>query len=52
MTSNPIGKLALVWHGEPETNRWHQIFAALAVENIHAEPAVYCEERTDELREQ
>jgi hypothetical protein len=60
MTSNPIGKLALVWRGDPETrshatrenNRWHQIFAALAAENIHAEPAVYCEERADDLRTQ
>jgi hypothetical protein len=60
MISNPMAKLALVWRGDPETrshatrenNRWHQIFAALAAENIHAEPAVYCEERADELRAQ
>jgi hypothetical protein len=60
MNANPIGKLALVWRGDPETrrqatpenNRWHYIFAALAAENIHAEPAVYCEERGDELRAQ
>jgi hypothetical protein len=60
MSPNPIGRLALVWRGDPETrrqatpenNRWHQIFAALAAQNIKAEPAVYCEERADELREQ
>jgi len=60
MTQNPIGKLALVWRGDPETrrqatpknNRWHKIFAALAAQNIHAEPAVYCEELADELRAQ
>jgi hypothetical protein len=36
----------------PENNRWHQIFAALAPENIHAKPAVYREDRPDELHEQ
>ena len=52
MTANPVGKLALLWRGDtetrrqatPENNRWHQIFTALATLNIHAEPAVYCEE--------
>jgi hypothetical protein len=60
MTSEPIGKLALLWRGDLETrrqatadnNRWRHIFAALAALNIHAEPAVYCEEATDEVREQ
>jgi hypothetical protein len=60
MTSNPIGKLALVWRGDLETrrqatpadNRWHQIFAALAALNINAEPAVYCEEAVNEVRDQ
>lgn len=60
MNANPIGRVALVWRGDPETrrqatpenNRWNQVFAALAAENIHAEPAVYCEERADELRAQ
>jgi len=60
MTSNPIGRLALLWRAIPKpagrrhlkNNRWHQVFAALATENIHAEPAVYCEERADELRAQ
>ena len=60
MTATPIGKLAILWRGDPESrrqatpenNRWRQIFAALAAENIHAEPAVYCEETADELRAQ
>jgi hypothetical protein len=60
MTANPVGKLALLWRGDtetrrqatPENNRWHQIFTALATLNIHAEPAVYCEEATDEVRDQ
>jgi hypothetical protein len=60
MNSDTIGKLALVWRGDPESrrqatpenNRWHKIFAALAAQNIHVEPAVYCEELADELRAQ
>ncbi len=55
-----IGKLALLWRGDPETrrqatpgnNRWHQIFTALGAQNIHAEPAVYCEEAADEVQDQ
>lgn len=58
MTS--IGKLAILWRGDletrrqatPDNNRWRDIFAALAGLNIHAEPAVYCEEAADEVREQ
>ena len=60
MTSDTVGKLALVWRGDPETrrlvtpanNRWHQIFTALAALNIDAEPAVYCEEAANEVRDQ
>ena len=60
MTSNPIGKPALVWRGDPEhpsraapeDNDWHHDLWGAATENIHAEPAVYCEERADELCEQ
>jgi hypothetical protein len=60
MTSATIGKLALLWRGDLETrrqatadnNRWRDIFAALAALNIHAEPAVYCEEASDEVRAQ
>jgi hypothetical protein len=55
-----IGKLALLWRGDPEArrqaalenNRWHQVFAALAAADVHAEPAVYCEEVADEVFDQ
>jgi hypothetical protein len=60
MTAGTVGKLALLWRGDRETrrqatpgnNRWHQIFTALAAHNIHAEPAVYCEEAADEVQDQ
>jgi hypothetical protein len=60
MTTELVGKLALLWRGDlesrrqatPENNRWKQIFAELAALNIHAEPAVYCEEAAEEVREQ
>jgi hypothetical protein len=60
MTAEPIGKLALLWRGDLETrrqattqnNRWKQIFAEIAALNIHTEPAVYCEEAAEEVREQ
>jgi hypothetical protein len=60
MTLPPIGKLALLWRGDresrreatPDNNRWRDVFAALAALNIQAEPAVYCEEATDEVRDQ
>jgi hypothetical protein len=60
MTSETIGKLALVWRGDcetrrqatPDNNRWRDIFASLAAQNIHAEPAVYCEEAADDVRRQ
>jgi hypothetical protein len=60
MTSEAMGRIALVWRGDLETrrqatpanNRWRDIFAALAALNIDAEPAVYCEEAADEVREQ
>lgn len=60
MMSDSVGKVALVWRGDPEArrqatpenSRWRDIFAALAAANIHAEPAVYCEEAADEVRRQ
>jgi hypothetical protein len=60
MTTDTVGKLALLWRGDPETrrqatpdnNRWRRIFAALAALDIQAEPAVYCEEAADEVRAQ
>ncbi len=55
-----IGKLALLWRGDLETrrnatpgnNRWRHIFAELAALDIRAEPAVYCEEAAEEVRDQ
>ena len=46
MNANPIGKLALLWRGDPETrrqatpdnNRWHQVFAALS--RLESQPCV------------
>jgi hypothetical protein len=60
MAGSEIGRLALVWRGDQDArrqstaanNRWREIFAALAADGIHAEPAVYCEEATDEVRDQ
>ena len=60
MKSDAIGRLALIWRGgcearrqaTPENNRWHRIFAELAALNIHAQPAVYCEEAADEVYDQ
>jgi hypothetical protein len=60
MASDAVGKLALLWRGDRETqrqltptnDRWQQIFTALAALNIHAEPAVYCEEAANEVRDQ
>jgi hypothetical protein len=60
LTSEAVGKLALLWRGDLETrrrataenNRWRDIFTALRALNIHAEPAVYCEEAAEEVRRQ
>ncbi len=59
-TVTAIGKVALLWRGDREArrqatrdnNRWRDIFAALASLNINAEPVVYCEEASDEVRDQ
>ena len=60
MITGTAGKLALLWRGDletrrqatPDNNRWQRIFAALAVLNVQAEPAVYCEEAAGEVRDQ
>src|SRR3954451_11149299 len=52
--------IAIVWRGDrearrnatPANNRFHRIFEELAAVGIHAGPAVYDEEFTDEVREQ
>jgi hypothetical protein len=60
LISDAIGKIAIVWRGDrqardaatSESSRFHQVFAALAAIGIQAEPAVYAEEMTDEVRAQ
>src|SRR5579872_4483754 len=55
-----VGRLALLWRGDDDVrrqatadnNRWREIFAALKAVNIDAEPAVYCEELANEVRDQ
>jgi hypothetical protein len=54
------GRLAPLWRGDrearssakPETSRLHRVFEALALRNIHAEPAVYADDMADEVRAQ
>lgn len=53
-------KVALLWRGDrqvrqaatPETSRFGRVFEALARRNIGAEPAVYADDRVDEVRAQ
>ena len=60
MTNPDIGKVAIVWRGDrdarrsatPENNRFHRVFAELAVAGIRAEPAVYADDFADEVRDQ
>jgi hypothetical protein len=60
MTSNEVGKVALLWRGDRETrsqataqnNRRHRVFEALAALGIQAEPAVYADDTVDEVRDQ
>ena len=55
-----IGRLALLWRGDrevrnsatPQTSRLHRVFEALALRNIHAEPAVFADDMADEVRAQ
>jgi hypothetical protein len=60
MTVKPKKRVALMWRGDPESRarastergRLVPVFEALAAEGLAAEPAVYCEEAEDEVREQ
>ena len=55
-----IGRVAVLWRGDrearntatPQTSRLHRLFEALALRNIHAEPAVYCDDMVEEVRAQ
>src|SRR3954452_12632405 len=54
------GTIAILWRGDgttrrqatPHNNRFHRIFAELATLGLRAEPAVYDETSTDEVRAQ
>jgi len=58
--SDQIGRVALLWRGDrgaldsphPRNPRLEPVFEALAAQSVHAEPAVYCEERIDATRSQ
>lgn len=60
MASSETAKVAILWRGDlearrsatPANNRFHRIFEELATLGIHAEPVVYEEEITDQVREQ
>ena len=55
-----IGRVALLWRGDrearasatPENSRLNRIFAALAAQDIQAEPVVYSEDVQDEVHTQ
>lgn len=60
MNTDPVGKIAILWHGDhntrttatPENSRLHRVFSALADMNVAAEPAVYSDEMVSEVRDQ
>ena len=60
MTAKAQARVALVWRGDQELRakantqqgRLAPVFAALAREGVTAEPAVYCEEASAEVRQQ
>jgi hypothetical protein len=60
MTTDPIGKIAIVWRGDrdarnaatPENSRLNRLFSALMKLNVTAEPAVYADEMAVEVRDQ
>jgi hypothetical protein len=60
VTSDATGKIAVLWRGNrqardeatSQNNRFHRVFEELASAGIRAEPAVYAEDMTDEVRAQ
>jgi hypothetical protein len=60
MNKSQAGKLAVLWRGDrharseatAENNRLNRVFEALAAIGIQAEPAVYADDTSDEVREQ
>ena len=53
-------KVAILWRGDratraaatPQNNRYHRIFEELEASGIHAEPAVYADDMTEEVQHQ
>jgi hypothetical protein len=60
MTAGKAGELALLWRGNRETgaeatsrkNRFNAVFEALTALGIRAEPAIYADDKADDVREQ
>jgi hypothetical protein len=60
MSAMKAAKLAVLWRGDhegrlnatPLKNRFYRIFEELAALGIHAEPAVYADDRVNEVRDQ
>ncbi len=60
MSADRIGRVALLWRGDrdprqnatPRNDRLRPVFDALADLGIAAQPAVYCDEVVDEVRDQ
>jgi hypothetical protein len=60
MISNIKGRIALLWRGDADArtgataanNRLHRVFEALADVGVAAQPAVYCEEAVESVRDQ
>jgi hypothetical protein len=60
MTAGKAGELALLWRGNRETgaeatsrnNRFNAVFEALTALGVRAEPAIYADDKADDMREQ
>src|ERR1700677_1914741 len=60
MTAGKAGELALLWRGNRETgaeatarnNRFNAVFEALTALGVRAQPAIYADDKADEVREQ
>ena len=60
MTAGKAGKLALLWRGNGQTeaeatarnHRFNPVFEALTALGVRAEPAIYSDDKADDVREQ
>src|SRR6201995_1106596 len=60
MTAGKAGELALLWRGNRETgaeatarnDRFNAVFEALTALGVRAEPAIYADDKADDMREQ